>query len=211
MGGFEWRPRVGIGQGLLEVNGFYTPLNDLFYNIEGDDPSTPQLELKKVNLGEARVYGVELNAGWGVGSDIVIQGGIVFQRAYHGEPEPDFGSDRFYRTPERYGKLTVTWTAPKQIELFLGMRYTGSMLVPHYAGYIEEDRLEETNPFYTFDVHVGRRFPLNGGMALGVRLLARNITNQFQPDLDLGPNRDSGYAYGPRFPRRIALNVGFEF
>jgi hypothetical protein len=48
-------------------------------------------------------------------------------------------------------------------------------------------------------------------MALGVRLLARNITNQFQPDLDLGPNRDSGYAYGPRFPRRIALNVGFEF
>ena len=76
---------------------------------------------------------------------------------------------------------------------------------------IEEDRLERTDPFYTFDVHVGRRFPLKGGMALGVRLLARNITNEFQPDLDLGPSRDSGYVYGPRFPRRIALNVGFEF
>jgi outer membrane receptor for ferrienterochelin and colicins len=211
MGGLEWRPDVGRGQGLLEANAFYTPLNDLFYTAEADDPATPQRELEKVNLGTAEVYGMEFNLGWGIGSRIVIQGGMVLQRAHFGEAEPDFGSTRFYRTPERYGKLTLTWQAPKDAEVFFGIRYTGTMLVPHYAGSVEEDRLEETDPFLTFDVHLGRTFTLKNGRSLRVRLLARNITNDFQPDLDLGPDRDSGYVYGPRFPRRIALNVGFTF
>jgi outer membrane receptor for ferrienterochelin and colicins len=128
--GAEWRPQAGRGQALFELNGFYTGLRDLFFARENDDPTTDAFEFLKVNQGDARVYGMEANAGWGIGDELVLQGGVVFQRARYAEPEPNFGSPDFFRTPNRYANLTLTWTTARLGTVFTGVRYTGSMKAP---------------------------------------------------------------------------------
>jgi outer membrane receptor for ferrienterochelin and colicins len=209
--GLEWKPTVGHGQGLLEANGFWTTLDDMFHVREHDDPATDAMELLKVNFGRARVYGVELNAGWGIGDQIVLQGGIVFQRARFGEAEPDFGSLDFFRTPNRYGNFTFTWRTRAWGDWFAGLRYTGPMRAPHYAGFIDEDRLETTPSFITADMSVSRPIIVSGQRRLVLTVGAKNLTNAYQADLDQGPLRDATYVYGPRFPRSITTALRVEF
>ena len=211
MAGFEWKPEAGRGQALVEVNGFHTSLDDLFNVQHADDPATSLVEFRKVNFGGARVYGIEMNVGWGIGDAFVLQGGIVEQRARFDEPEPDFGSRDFFRTPERYANATLTWRVPRLLDLFAGARYTGPMKAPHYAGFVATDRLETTPEFVVVDLGVARTFSLATGSRFTVGLMARNITNAYQPDLDRGPLRDSAYVYGPRFPRVVGLSFRVDY
>jgi outer membrane receptor for ferrienterochelin and colicins len=199
------------GQALFEVNGFLTTLDDLFFVQQDDDPATDALEYRKVNHGRADVYGVEMNAGWGVGDAFVVQGGMVFQRARHDEPEPDFGSRDFFRTPNRYGNLTVTWTTSRVGTVYAGVRYSGPMTAPHLAGFGPADRLETTPAFVTMDASVAVPVKVSGTRRLTVTVAGRNLTNQFQRDLDQGPLRDAAYVYGPRFPRSISAGFRIEF
>jgi outer membrane receptor for ferrienterochelin and colicins len=138
--------------------------------------------LLKVNQGDARVYGVEANAGWGIGDDFVLQGGLVLQRARYADPEPNFGSTDFFRTPNHYGNLTMTWTTARLGTVFAGLRYTGPMKAPHYAGYIDEDRLETTPGFVTVDASVAYPLYVKGTRRLTATLAGRNLTNAFQED-----------------------------
>jgi outer membrane receptor for ferrienterochelin and colicins len=211
MAGVEWKPLAGPGQALVEVNLFSTRLTDLFHVIGGDDPGTDVLEFVKTNLGGARVSGVELNLGWGIGDEFILQGGIVEQRARFDEAEPDFGSREFFRSPRRYGNLTVTWNPHGVAAFFAGVRYTGSMPVPHYAGVIADDRLERSPSFVTFDASISRALGEWDGRTLTLSLHGRNLTNAYQRDLDQGPLRDAAYVYGPRFPRSISVGFRAEF
>jgi outer membrane receptor for ferrienterochelin and colicins len=209
--GAEWKPEAGRGQALVEINAFSTSLDDLFHVREADDPATDAQEFLKVNFGQARVYGVEMNAGWGMGDQFVLQGGMVFQRARFGDAEPDFGSRDFFRTPTRYGNLTVTWRTARWGEWFAGLRYTGPMKAPHYAGYIEEDRLETTPSFATVDASLSYPVYAEGQRRLMLTVGAKNIGNAYQRDIDQGPLRDSDYVYGPRFPRSVMVGLRAEF
>jgi outer membrane receptor for ferrienterochelin and colicins len=209
--GAEWKPTVGPGQALVELNGFSTRLTDLFHVQLADRLSTPDLEFLKVNHGGARVYGVEFNLGWGIGDDFVLQGGVVEQRARFDEAEPEFGSRSFFRTPERYGNVTVTWKPHGVAELFAGVRYTGPMLAPHYAGVIAADRLERTPSFVTLDLGVSRALGKWNGRTVTLTANGRNLTNAYQEDVDQGPLRDGAYVYGPRFPRSIGVGLRVEF
>ena len=208
--GVEWKPVAGPGQALFEANVFHTRLTDLFHVIEQDDPSTTAFELMKTNVGGARVYGLELNSGWGIGDDLVVQGGIVLQRARLDDPEPDFNSRDFFRSPRRYGNATIRWNAPGGWQLFAGARFTGSMQAPHYAGAIPANRLEVTRSFTAVDLTVGRRF-VTGTRSLALTLTGRNLTNAYQRDLDTGPLRDASYVYGPRFPRAFGILARVDF
>lgn len=208
--GVEWKPEAGRGQALFEANVFHTRLTDLFHVVDRDDPLTDAFEATKTNLGGARVYGIELNAGWGIGDDLVIQGGAVQQRARFDAAEPDFGSRDFFRTPRRYGNATLRWNAPGGWLVFAGARVTGSMRAPHYLGAIASRRVERTPSFSTIDATVGRRLEV-GRARLVVTLAARNLTNAYQRDLDAGPLRDATYVYGPRFPRSLGLLARWEF
>ena len=209
--GAEWKPEAGRGQALLEVNGFFTRLTDLFLARDNDDPLTPALEYLKVNHGGASVYGVEMNAGWGIGDDLVVQGGVVIQRARYDEAEPDFGSRDFFRTPRRYGNLTLTWKTPRLGTIFAGMRYTGPMSAPHFAGFIDARRLETTPSFVTMDASVAYPIRVSGTRRLTLTVAGKNLTNAFQRDIDQGRFRDAAYVYGPRFPRAISIGLRAEF
>jgi outer membrane receptor for ferrienterochelin and colicins len=207
LAGVEWKPHLFGGQGLLEFNVFSTRLDDLFFNVEHPEPLTQALEFLKVNLGTAHVYGTELNAGWGVGERIIVQGGVVVQRARLGAPEPDFGSRNFFRTPQTYGTGSLFWSVTPSTRVFVGSRYTGSMELPHRAGFIDADVLSRTRRFVTLDLSLSQRVPMGRGRSYEVMIGARNVTNAYQDDLDRGPNRDSDYVYGPRFPRSVYVGL----
>ena len=200
MTGIEWKPTVGPGQGLVEVNAFHTRLTDLFHTI------TTATDMFKTNLGGAKVSGVELNLGWGIGDDLVIQGGVVVQRARFDAPEPTFGSRDFFRSPRHYGNLTVRWKSHSGWDAFVGARLTGSMVAPHLTGYIAASRLEHTPRFFTVDGSVGRAIG-----PLTIAMVGRNLTNAYQRDLDQGPLRDAAYVYGPRMPRSFGLTTRVTF
>jgi len=205
----EWRPSFGRkGSASVVLDLFDTELDALFDTREADDPATPELEFVRVNFGRARVAGVELSASVRWGSRFAFDFGLVQQSSRFAEPEPDFGSRDFFRTPDRHGSLTVRWRLPREVDLFFGARYTGSMKAPHYAGFIAEDRLETTPPFLTLDLNLARAFQLGGHREVTVKVGAKNLTDEYQEDLDRGPDRDASYVYGPRFPRSFFL--GFE-
>lgn len=209
LAGVEWKPLVFGGQALLEVNAFSTRLDHQFFNIEHPEPVTQALEFLKVNLGSAHVFGAEFNAGWGIGDSLVIQGGIVVQRSRLGEPEPDFGSRDFFRSPRTYGTGSVVWSITPSTRLFAGTRYTGVMLVPHRAGVIDESVLKPSPRFVTLDASLSRRLATGPRSWVEVLVGGRNLTNAYQRDLDRGPDRDSDYVYGPRLPRSVHLSLRF--
>jgi outer membrane receptor for ferrienterochelin and colicins len=135
----------------------------------------------------------------------------VWQRARFGEAEPDFGSRDFFRTPTRYGNLTMTWRTARLGTLFAGMRYTGPMKAPHFAGFIDRNRLEQTPSFVTVDTSLAYPLHTAGTRRLTLTVAGRNLTDAFQRDLDQGPLRDASYVYGPRFPRSLSVGLQVEF
>jgi outer membrane receptor for ferrienterochelin and colicins len=85
------------------------------------------------------------------------------------------------------------------------------MAAPHYAGFVDADRLERTPPFSTIDASFSRPLVGADGRRLVLSLMGRNLTDRFQRDLDQGPLRDAAYVYGPRFPRSVSLGLRAEF
>jgi outer membrane receptor for ferrienterochelin and colicins len=209
--GTEWRPRLGSSSAMIDFNLFYTGIRNLFNVHEDDDPTTPDLEFVRTNSGTAKVYGMELNLGYGIPKKFRVEAGYVEQRSRFGQPEPDFKSKDFFRTPNRYGTLTATWKHPGLVDVFLGAKFTGPMKAPHYAGFIEEDRLETTPSFITLDASVSRSFDVGGDSKTIFSVGVKNLTNSYQKDLDQGPKRDAGYVYGPRFPRSAYASIRLEF
>lgn len=207
----EWIRSLGRGSAMAELALFDTRLTDLFQVVDDDDPLTPEAEFARINLGGARVSGAELSLGASLRT-VTAQVGLTLQRARLDEPEPDFGSRRLFRSPEQLGLATLGWTPSPRWRATATARYLGSMALPHYAGYIEEDRLEITPSFLTLDVALAHTvaFGSNGGPRLEITAGVRNLTDRYQRDLDQGPQRDSGYIYGPRQPRTFFTAVRFE-
>ena len=86
---------------------------------------------------------------------------------------------------------------------------TGPMLLPHYAGYIPEDRLDESPTFTVWNAIIGRDFGADSSMRLF--LAVDNILDEVQEDLDQGPLRDVTYFYGPLYGRRIRAGFRAKF
>jgi outer membrane receptor for ferrienterochelin and colicins len=209
--GTEWRPRLGLGSAMIDFNFFHTGIRNLFNVQEDDDPTTPDLEFVRTNSGTAKVYGMELNLGYGIPKSFRVEVGYVEQRSRFGQPEPDFNSKDFFRTPHRYGVANVTWNLRNQVDIFLGAKFTGRMKLPHYAGFIPADRLEITPSFITLDASISKSFSLGLDSETTFSIGVKNLTDTYQKDLDQGVNRDAGYVYGPRFPRSAYTSIRLEF
>jgi len=207
----EWIRSLGRGSAMAELALYHTRLSDLFHVIEDDDPVTPEAEFLRVNLGGARVWGAEVSLGASLRA-VTVQMGWTVQRARLDEAEPDFGSRQVFRSPEQLGLTQLSWVVSPALRATATARYLGSMAMPHYAGFIDEDRLETTPSFVTFDVALARTvsFGSAGGPRLEITAGVRNLTDRYQRDLDQGPERDSGYFYGPRVPRTFYAALRIE-
>ena len=113
------------------------------------------------------------------------------------------------RTPDYYGYFTFTSAPLKNFDFSLSGVYTGKMYVPHFAGYIEKDRLERTPDFMDFNLKLNYTFVLNDHLKLQLNGGVQNIFNAYQKDLDKGVDRDSKYFYGPTQPRTYFVGIKF--
>jgi len=169
--------------------------------------------LERVNGPGSFVRGVDTNLMWQVHARVAVRGGATFQTARYREPEPQFGSLRFFRTPNQYGFLQTDFTMPGRIELTALADFTGSMAVPHYAGWISEDRLEQSKRFAVWNLVMGRTFEPGGSERVRLRVYGAlmNLTDDVQPDFDRGPLRDSTYIYGPTQMRQATVGLTLRF
>ena len=205
-GGWFWQ--VG-------ANLFWTSLSGvhLFQELKAPGLGSGYRRLQRVNGAGSRVRGVEFDAGCRFGARFGARGGLTVQQARYDEPEPDFGSLRYFRAPNRYGYLAADADLPGRVALTITSDFTGSMLVPHYRGFIAEDRLERTRSFTVWSAIVSRTWRPASWPGVRLRLYCRlvNLSDSFQPDLDRGPLRDSGYFYGPTAMRGAVLGLSAIF
>jgi len=193
----------------FSLTGFYTRLDNIYVLEQIDDPD--DLLFQRINADKGKVYGFEVTSNIRFNRHWFVRGGLTVERGLYDEPEPDFNQREFFRTPRAYGYLTVDYKNPRLFNLMAGLQYTGQMKVPHYAGYIEEDRLDVSPSFYVVDVMGSKDFFLTESERTILRFSAgvKNIFDEFQDDFDRGPDRDAGYIYGPRYMRTVFATLEF--
>ena len=209
-GSVDYTTTLGHWQANVLVEGFYTGLNDVFILEDiGHDANGYAIKERRNGSG-ARVYGANLDAKLAHGKEAVLSLGFTAQRSRYIKPEEWTDGQfttRMMRTPDYYGYFTFTSEPVKNFDFSLSGTYTGSMIVPHYAGYIEADRMETTPDFFDLNVKFNYTFVLQDHIKLQLNTGVQNILNHFQPDLDRGEYRDSGYFYGPTQPRTLFVGV----
>ncbi len=210
-GGFEYQELIDEIGFKLSFNGFLTRLNDTFILIEKDNPATDEFEFSRINGKGSRVQGIEAEVGLRF-AKAEITSGVTVQSSLLDEPEPDFGSDRIFRTPDTYANMIFNYDVSSRFSLMMASKYTGPMVVPHYAGFVEQDRLEKTKGFLTVDLVASYTIPLAGDFIGTFTAGVYNLTDDFQDDFDKGVYRDAGYVYGPMVPRRVlfGFSIGHD-
>jgi outer membrane receptor for ferrienterochelin and colicins len=82
------------------------------------------------------------------------------------------------------------------------------MFVPHYTGYISQDILVQSNPFFELNAKVSYSLKKSPNIELSLGVM--NIFNSYQKDFDIGINRDAGYIYGPSRPLTTMFSIKIE-
>lgn len=213
-GSADWAFNFGHFQSNLLVEAFYTALDDVFYlEPVGEDPqSGAQIQERKNGHG-ARVYGANIDYKIAHGQTASLQLGFTAQRSRYTRAvawseDPNVAPiKRMPRTPDYYGYATFTCAPFKRFDFSVSGVYTGHMIIPHFAGYIEHDRLEKTPDFMDANIKLNYTFVLNDHLKLQLNGGIQNVFNAFQKDLDKGAFRDSKYFYGPTQPRTYFIGV----
>jgi outer membrane receptor for ferrienterochelin and colicins len=194
------------------VEGFYTKLNDAFTLVpQGEDAFGEVFEKRNDQGAIVRGTTIELRANYD--RKIQVEAGATFQTSkfenkvkYIDELD---GINRFVRTPNRYGFANLTLTPNDRFSANINFVYTGSMLVPHFAGAPNQliDEIIESNPFSEVSTKLSYTFPLTTGTKLEFYGGIKNLFNSYQSQFDIGKNRDSNFVYGPAQPRTTFLGI----
>lgn len=191
----------------LLIEAYYTQLKNIFV-VEpiGNDNEGNKL-LERRNGSGAKVKGINLEGKIVPHKDVQLQLGMSFQANKYNEPrswsdDPEAEKIRdMLRSPNRYGYFTLFATPFKNFNTSLSGTYTGSMYVPHLAGYIPKDKLEKSGQFFDANIKLSYDFSISGNYTLQVNCGVQNIFQSYQKDFDQGADRDAGYIYGPGLPR----------
>ena len=118
---------------------------------------------------------------------------------------------KMFRTPDFYGYCTASYNPGKQMTMSLTGTYTGSMLLEHHAGYIQDNKSVETPDFWDLNFKIAYDFKIYSSFSLQLNAGVQNMLNSFQKDFDSGADRDSGYIYGPTLPRSFFLGIKLNY
>jgi outer membrane receptor for ferrienterochelin and colicins len=198
------------------LDGFYTRLNNVFVLEQLGNALNGDLLVERRNGQGATVAGFSIHPKLQYKDKFSFQLGFTLQQSNYESPVQwsetvENTHTRFFRTPNDYGFYVLSWQATKNFTLNLSGVYTGRMLAQHYAGFIENDVLKTTPSFFEnnvkleYTIHVKKDFSIAfcGGI--------QNVTNAYQQDFDLGPDRDSAYIYGPGRPRSYFIGMRLTF
>ncbi len=210
----DWYHQWGKWELNLTAEGFYTYLQDVFFLREdGIDPAGNIL-FTRTNAPGAWVGGMNVEGKLVYGQWFTFQIGYTFQQSRYTVAQ-QWSADvpaqkRMLHTPDNYGYVLLDVHPVKDFTISINGKATGSMLVPHLAGYIAQDEETLTPSFWdlgirlAYDVHLYKHYCLE--ISCGVK----NVLDQFQKDLDKGPYRDAGYIYGPSIPRTYFAGLALK-
>jgi len=115
----------------------------------------------------------------------------------------------FIRTPETYGFANLSFTPSQRWNANINYVYTGSMIVPHFAGAPNQlvDEMFTSPSFNEVSTKIGYKLPLQSGTNVEFYGGVKNIFNSYQSTFDIGKNRDSNFVFGPAQPRTIFVGA----
>ena len=205
----------GDWQGNVLVEGFFTDLGDVFALKELGFNEEGILIKERCNESGARVFGGNLEGKIAWRNVFQMQLGLTAQRSRYKEARSwsdDVEATRkMFRTPDLHGYMTASYNPLKQMTLSLTGTYTGSMLIEHHAGMIEQNITAKTPDFWDMGFKAAYDFRIYSSFSLQLNAGIQNIFNSFQRDFDSGADRDSGYIYGPTLPRTFYLGVKLNY
>lgn len=203
----------------LLVEGFYTLLDDVFalrdLSERAEDGSVVK---ERYNGSGATVRGVNVEGRAAFTRWFELQAGMTWQRSRYTEPEAWSEDEdvppvrRMFRTPDLYGYFTASFKPFKRFAADVTGTCTGEMLVQHMAGSgTERDEAVTTPAFCDVNLRLAYDLPLYKGVVLQLHGGVQNLFNAYQKDFDRGPDRDSGYVYGPSLPRSWFVGAKVRF
>lgn len=203
--------RFGRLEANLLIDAFYTDIRDVFALEEKGFDDNNNLILVRTNEQGAVVQGLNFDLKMGVSAKIVADAGFTIQRSrykapYEWSPTVPAGK-KMLRSPDHYGYILLNYTPLKQFSISVNGNYTGSMLVPHLAGYVAQDEETLTPSFFDAGFMLAYDFQLTKLLKLQINGGMKNIFDRFQKDLEVGKLRDAGYIYGPSLPRLSHFGV----
>ena len=210
----DWYRQFGRWEVNLTAEGFYTYLQDVFFLREDGRDAAGNLLFTRTNAPGAWVGGLNLEGKLSYGPWFTFQIGYTYQQSRYVVAQqwsPDVPAQiRMLHTPDNYGYVLIDVQPVHDFTISINGKATGSMLVPHLAGYIPQDEEVLTPSFWdlgirlAYDIHLYKHYCLE--LSCGVK----NILDQFQKDLDKGANRDAGYIYGPSMPRTYFVGLSLK-
>lgn len=190
----------------LLAEGFYTNLKNPFVKEFGDPDEDGTVIYTRKNAGDgAKVRGVNLEFNAAPSAIFQLQSGFTFQKSAYESPQ-EFNEKRFFRSPDTYGFLSLNYSPVPKFNIAFSGNYTGSMLVPYFGPTIpnpEVGELRESQAFFDAGVKIRYEIKVSDNMLMELNAGVRNIFNSYQNDLDVGPDRDPSYIYGPTSPRTV--------
>lgn len=197
------------------LESFFTQLNDAFYLYPlGRDDFGEVFE--KRNGAGAIVRGMTLELRANFDGRAQIESGFTWQQSRFNEAvqyvENTPATRDFMRTPAAYAYATLTFNASRKLAININYLYTGSMVLPHFAGAPEQamDEMVTTQLFHECSLRLNYLFSVENRYRFNVFTGVKNIFNAYQSDFDTGKYRDSNYIYGPAQPRSIYVGLKWE-
>lgn len=199
----------------LMLEGYYTKLRNIFVLEDIGVNEQGNKILERRNGSGAVVKGINLEGKIVPHKNVQLQFGASFQQNRYNAPQAWSNDEsvaavrKMLRSPDRYGYLTAFLKPFKNFSTSVSATYTGSMLVPHFAGYIEQDRLEKTSDFFDLNLRLAYDLTISGNYVVQINAGVQNLFDSYQSDFDRGEFRDAGYIYGPGLPRTYFAGLKF--
>ena len=213
----DWYRQWGNWELNLTGEGFYTYLKDVFFLREDGYDAAGNLLLTRTNAPGAWVGGLNLEGKLSFHLstfNFQLSAGYTFQQSRYFEPtawsETVAPQKRMLRTPDNYGYWLLDIEPVSGLTISFNGKATGSMLVPHFAGYVAQDEEVKVRPFWDLGLRVAYDIHLYKHYCLEISAGVKNVLDHFQTDLDKGPNRDAGYIYGPSMPRTYFAGLALK-
>jgi len=192
------------------AEGFYTLLKNPFANEYGTPDENGVVVYTRINApGGANVQGINLEFNAAPSARLQFQSGFTLQKTAYEDPQ-EFNETRFFRSPNNYGFISLSYSPSLRFSIAATGNYTGSMLVPYFGtGLLNPETGEiRTSPtFFDAGLKFSYEIKLTNDFILELNSGVKNIFNAFQNDLDAGINRDPSYIYGPTSPRTIYFGI----
>ena len=197
---------------------YYTMIEDSFdIRDTNTTDSSGRNVLERYNTDGSTVIGAEWDLAWQVGRYWTMNAGLAYSRARFDENVEVFAgnaisSDKYNKTPDWSGLVSLNYTHPDIIDFYAAMKWTGEMDVHRFTDAdAEVGEIHQSDDFYVLDIGVSKTIVFNNDIVLSLHAGINNLLDDYQEDFDTGANRDVGYVYGPRMPRTYTVGAKLDF